>query len=314
MAKKLTINQSAWKKEETRLKRLIKQAEKRGYKFPADIIPEMPKKITGKALEEIRAIKTPKLYQVAEYKVPETGEIISGIEGRKLEKKSGIKVRNYGKNLAGSKKSTDITKVKAKKEKKPQDKNKKSKQTKAKKSDTKKSTKVQNEKTKQVKTKEVKQPALKEPAKTTENKEEKARKSPDTTAKQAKTGRKKKSDMPIIGVEVLKRVRDIIAEWEPPYGWDSGWAKIKERDKNTLSNLLEGAIAQEGEDTVAQRLEKHAYRVVEIAYEVCYGSDEETIQIELAEFMEIIYDRALTKDEAMDIADAQEYYEGDEET
>lgn len=53
MKKKETINQQEWKKEEARAKRLIKKYEKQGFVFDFQI-PEKPKVITKKSLEEFK--------------------------------------------------------------------------------------------------------------------------------------------------------------------------------------------------------------------------------------------------------------------
>lgn len=53
MKKKETVNQQEWKKEEARAKRLIKKYEKQGFTFDFQI-PEKPKVITKKSLEEFK--------------------------------------------------------------------------------------------------------------------------------------------------------------------------------------------------------------------------------------------------------------------
>lgn len=74
--KKLTKNQQLFKKEIDRIKRFIRSAEKRGYLFPSDIIPQLPKRVTKKRLEDIRELKPRKLYAKAEYVYQDTGEIV----------------------------------------------------------------------------------------------------------------------------------------------------------------------------------------------------------------------------------------------
>ena len=87
VTKKLTANQQEWKKEIKRLKQFIRRAKKRGYTFNEDVIPETPKRITKKRLSEIKGIKPDILYAQAEYFNAETGETITGTEGRTLERK-----------------------------------------------------------------------------------------------------------------------------------------------------------------------------------------------------------------------------------
>lgn len=87
MAKNITPNQQEWKKELKRLNQFIKRAEKRGYIFDENIIPETPERITKKKLSEIKDINANALYSSAKYFNKETGETISGIEARKIERK-----------------------------------------------------------------------------------------------------------------------------------------------------------------------------------------------------------------------------------
>ena len=52
--KKQTENQKAYQKERRRLLQAVHRAEKQGYIFTEDIIPEMPKRVTKKQLENIQ--------------------------------------------------------------------------------------------------------------------------------------------------------------------------------------------------------------------------------------------------------------------
>ena len=89
--KKQTPLQLEYKKQLKRLKQAISRAEKRGYSFPEDIIPKKPKRITRKTVERLKKIKTTDLYEKAEKLDIETGELIPGIEARKLEKSEAAK-------------------------------------------------------------------------------------------------------------------------------------------------------------------------------------------------------------------------------
>lgn len=84
--KKLTENQKAYQKERRRLLQAVRRAEKQGYIFPEDIVPELPKRVTKKQLEKIQKIKPKQLYKKAEFVYQETGEIVPA-EQRKQEVK-----------------------------------------------------------------------------------------------------------------------------------------------------------------------------------------------------------------------------------
>ena len=89
---KQTENQKAYQKERRRLLQAVRGAEKQGYIFPEDIIPEMPKRVTKKQLENIQKIKPKQLYKKAEFVYQETGEIVPA-EQRKQEVKQEAKIK-----------------------------------------------------------------------------------------------------------------------------------------------------------------------------------------------------------------------------
>ena len=87
MAKKSKYYES-YKKELTRIKRFIRRAEKRGYKFEENVIPKTPKKITQGSVNTLKKLTPEKLYKKSVYGGEQSGgEIVSGVLGRKLERK-----------------------------------------------------------------------------------------------------------------------------------------------------------------------------------------------------------------------------------
>ena len=92
MAKrKKTPNQKEYAKQIKRIKQTISRAEKRGYIFEDNIIPKKPKRITKQAIKKLRDIKPNDLYKKARAVDYETGEILTGLEARKLERKASAK-------------------------------------------------------------------------------------------------------------------------------------------------------------------------------------------------------------------------------
>ena len=83
--KQMTANQRAYLAEVKRIKQAVKRLEKRGYRFSDDVIPQMPKRVTKKAIKEIQKLKTKDLYEKATALDEETGEIIGGLEKRQIE-------------------------------------------------------------------------------------------------------------------------------------------------------------------------------------------------------------------------------------
>lgn len=90
--------EKAYKKELSRIKRFVKEAEKRGYRFDFKI-PEPPKTYTKKQLEKLHKITPTSLYKKAKYYDLESGEILKGLEGRKLERSRAAYRAAYTKAL-----------------------------------------------------------------------------------------------------------------------------------------------------------------------------------------------------------------------
>lgn len=88
--RKKTENQKAFQKERRRLLQAVRRGKKQGYIFPEDVVPSIPKRVTKKRLEKIKAIKPSDLYKIAEYVYEETGEIVPAEQRRKEVKQQGI--------------------------------------------------------------------------------------------------------------------------------------------------------------------------------------------------------------------------------
>ena len=108
MKKKQTSMQIAYNKQLKRIKKFIARAEKRGYYFDDYKIPNTPKRVSKKALQNITETKATQLYKKA-IAVDEQGEIFTGEERRKQERSLASK-KGYErkKNKKYSKKQQDI--------------------------------------------------------------------------------------------------------------------------------------------------------------------------------------------------------------
>lgn len=117
--------------------------------------------------------------------------------------------------------------------------------------------------------------------------------------------------------KVLTEIQRKIDEWQPLTEWvnpntkgetyeNSAFTKLKTRDKNKLKAMLEMAIAQEGAQTVAARLEANAEMANMLATQILYGgsgdkTDFNYMQGELAGFAQIILGRNLSTPESIDL-------------
>lgn len=81
---KMTPNQAAFSKQQQRIRRFIKSAEKRGYSFPANAVPERPSRVTKRDIARITAIKPETLYEQATFIYE--GSTFTGTEGRMIER------------------------------------------------------------------------------------------------------------------------------------------------------------------------------------------------------------------------------------
>lgn len=92
MKKKKTLNQLEYEKALKNLKRRIRAAEKRGFRFEkSEILPaEKPKRITKKRIESIKKLNIYTQKGTA-YLNDETGKVVSGKVGQTLERKARAK-------------------------------------------------------------------------------------------------------------------------------------------------------------------------------------------------------------------------------
>ena len=81
---RMTPNQAAFTKQQQRIRRFIKSAEKRGYSFPANAVPERPARVTKRDIARITAIKPETLYEKATFIYE--GSTFTGTEGRMIER------------------------------------------------------------------------------------------------------------------------------------------------------------------------------------------------------------------------------------
>ena len=87
MARKLTPLQAEYSKQIRRIKSFVRRATKRGFIFPENLIPQRPDKIRRKDVEKLKEMTAPSMYKEAQYVEPSTGEVVSGYQGRKSERR-----------------------------------------------------------------------------------------------------------------------------------------------------------------------------------------------------------------------------------
>ena len=90
--KKKSSAEREYDKQVKRIKQFISRAEKRGFIFPDNVIPNKPKRITKASVRKLSKITPKELYKKAEYGGEASeGEIVSAKEGLELERKARAK-------------------------------------------------------------------------------------------------------------------------------------------------------------------------------------------------------------------------------
>lgn len=98
--RKQTSAERAYSNQVKRIKQFIRRAEKRGYQFSEDVLPQQPKRVTQASVRKLAKLTPKKLYKKAVYGGLATeGEIVLGTEGVKLERslraKKAAETRKY---------------------------------------------------------------------------------------------------------------------------------------------------------------------------------------------------------------------------
>lgn len=77
--------QKEYQRNRRRIQSAIRRLERRGYLVPEGILPPRPKNITSASVRRLERITTDKLYKKSRYVEQETGEVLPGPQGRKVE-------------------------------------------------------------------------------------------------------------------------------------------------------------------------------------------------------------------------------------
>lgn len=90
MAKRKVLSpaEREYNKERRRIERQINRMSQRGYDVKENVLPPRPKRVTQASVNRLKKITAPKLYEKSCYIDRETGEILSGKEGQKLEQQA----------------------------------------------------------------------------------------------------------------------------------------------------------------------------------------------------------------------------------
>ncbi len=98
--RKQTPAERAYSKQVKRIKQFIRRAEKRGYQFSENVLPQRPERVTQASVRKLAKLTPDKLYKKAVYGgLLSEGEIVPATVGLKLERslraKKATETRKY---------------------------------------------------------------------------------------------------------------------------------------------------------------------------------------------------------------------------
>lgn len=108
---------------------------------------------------------------------------------------------------------------------------------------------------------------------------------------------------------IIDNIYAEIEVFSPSENWSKYWGEVKRGHVNTLKNILDAAISNNGRDIVSQNLKNSSENIGEMIERIMYSSDEEQIEIDLAEFSEIVNGTPLALDEIKELSEDSEIYE-----
>lgn len=316
--RELSALEQEYKKQRRRVKQLVGRLEKRGYKVPETIIPKQPKRITQKSVQRLEKITSEYIYGHRKTKyVTESGKAVKGTEGVKIERsrsaKKGHETRKVMKQEI-ERITSDITNLKDTAKQRGylfpkgylEDIEKRIQTMTV--EDLKKVTEAEILSSKGVMFRDPWTGTVFTGAEGV--KIEEYRKDLKETHKLDQTTTSDEA------TNILNVVQEYIDQWTPSEHWSDWFADAKSKDVNILRNILEGAIEQEGEGAIAERLEDNADILIQLMSKIMYDSgDSEDSDKEpgrssnnraVVEFSNILLGRSLTMKESIRLTQLSE--------
>ena len=307
--------EKAYNRERNRIKRFIREAEKRGYRFSDFSIPDKPKKITEASVRRLQKYNPKYLYEKATFLNPQTGEIVSGQRGRQIERKrAALKAQMTVGHKRAVRQEQEIEQLLRSLHGKDTAEYREAK------------LKEQEEKLKEMERLQEQIDELQERLRKLAGEE------PDTpdyeTAESIKERIERgdyvpdEADMIIDNVvddidymETLAGIESQIDNWQPLANGTPSLETAKRHDRSVLMAELAGAIMSEGRDVVAQRLKEKAEEINGLVSEILYASGSKEgnfkdgrtqVNEDLARFSAIIKGRALNLEESRRLTEISE--------
>lgn len=282
---KKSLHEIEYNKQLRRIKNFIRNAEKRGFRFEENIIPDRPKRITAQSVSRLKKITPDSMYRRATYLNPDTDTIVTGRQGRNYERQKSAE------------KAARTRFVKAKERLEDEDRR----------------FKAELERDRIEYNKRIEKYKTETPLMDFVVSDDEIDDSDDYWYEDY-------DEMPSDAYITLEAIREEIGKWQPQSTWSENLTKAKETDKDTLSRILEGAIATDGEYDVAKRLLDNAELVHRLINEILYSSGgskskyntgRDQVNVDLVTFATIVKGHPLTVDESISLTEVTENYENE---
>lgn len=278
---KLTQKQKEYdvqvKQLEKKLKYKAKSINKRGFIITESLFPEKPVKRLKSYLRNLQE-RIENIYDYTQYVDPQTGELLTGLQGRGLERRRAAQKAVRTKQDAESRKRIDEF----------QDEYEKFRE--------KYKEQIESDDYFDFNPKEQFAPK-KKPAPERE-----------PTSEEWKT-------LPHEAEIILDRVYDEVRKWSPDPRWSGELSEIKREDKDQLRSILDGAMQQLGREQVIRNLAENAEEFEALCMEIMYVSGSnmretgrEGIRLNLARISEMVWGRALSVEESQILQHQAEMY------
>ena len=114
---------------------------------------------------------------------------------------------------------------------------------------------------------------------------------------------------------ILDKIKEMIETWEPDPKWSPAFAELKRQDRNLLKSVFDGAINELGKIQVAHNIKGKSEELLQYVNDILYASGDkykssgrDGVMLRIQQVRDILYGRASTVRESMDITDLAEQF------
>lgn len=262
-----TANQLAYEKELKKLKSRIKTAEKAGYIFPENFIPEKPTKVYKKDIQALSKLKGAILRRKAEFFVDKrTGEAFTGTEGVKIQSyRASLKANEtkHRKQVFSDYSAEQFGYLSKEESKRMWE----------------RFFNLSEEEQSEIRdlfydslSESQKSELFNKLKREREAEIEHEREYDRTVPEPEPIGQWEDGFTPSEVDNVLANIEEQLDRWTPKGEWNSSLSGVKETDKNVIQRMYEGALAEYGREALAEHLQGKSAEINALLGEILYAS------------------------------------------